>query len=107
MCVQLRRIFGASVIAAVDREEVAGAAARRRAAAHARGRPGAAAALRRARRGMLATPKQHWPPLDGNLSMELVGESLTDAGMCVRPACCRHHVALRPTWCLQLAGMEH
>ncbi len=80
---QLRRIFGASVVAAVDREEVADAARRRRNAQLARGRPGAAAALRRAaRKGLLVTPKEHWPPLDtGGMSMEYLGACwFTDPG---------------------------
>ena len=69
---QLRRIFGADVVQSVDRQELAEAANRRRQAMGLRGVP--ASRRRPLRKGVLVAPKDHWPPFDGGLSMEIVGE---------------------------------
>ncbi|KAL6754257.1 transcriptional repressor TCF25-domain-containing protein [Haematococcus lacustris] len=71
---ELRRIFGSSVVQAVNREELAEAAQRRRQAAAMRGRAGAGAGRRSLKKGLLVTPKDHWPVLEPGLGMELLGE---------------------------------
>mmetsp|Transcript_19161 Transcript_19161/g.41385 ORF Transcript_19161/g.41385 Transcript_19161/m.41385 type:complete len:710 (+) Transcript_19161:50-2179(+) len=68
---ELRRIFGADVVQSVDREDMAEAANRRRAVGAARGMaPGRRRPLKK---GLLVAPKEHWPPFEGGLSMEICG----------------------------------
>lgn len=73
---QLRRIFGAEVISAVDREDVAEAADRRRRGAATRGTAQQQQRRRPMKKALLVAVKDNWPPLEvGGLSMEFVGES--------------------------------
>lgn len=81
---QLRRIFGASVVAAVDREDAdggGGGAGRRRGPSQ---RPRGSRPMRHLamKRGLLVSPKDHWPVLDTGLGMEYVG--LRDGVKCFR-----------------------
>ncbi|GLC35077.1 hypothetical protein PLESTM_000276900 [Pleodorina starrii] len=69
---ELRRIFGSDVVAAVDRQDRAAAAEARRAGAAVRGLPGRRRGLS-LKRGWLVAPKEHWPPCEGGLSMEMTG----------------------------------
>lgn len=76
LCPQLRRIFGAEVISAVDREDVAEAADRRRRGAATRGTAQQQQRRRPMKKALLVAVKDSWPPLEvGGLSMEFVGES--------------------------------
>eukprot|EP00899_Mesostigma_viride_P019316 jgi/Mesvir1/27386/Mv07190-RA.1 len=70
---ELRRIFGSRI---VNSEE-----SRRKPGHHprfARGRAGGAAAVaaRRLRKGLLVSPQDTWPPWDGGLSMESLGNNV-------------------------------
>ncbi|MEW5297998.1 MAG: hypothetical protein WDW36_001164 [Sanguina aurantia] len=71
---ELRRIFGAEVISAVDREDVAEAADRRRRGAATRGTAQQQQRRRPMKKALLVAVKDSWPPLEvGGLSMEFVG----------------------------------
>lgn len=63
---ELRRIFGSSIIAEEARE--ARQEGQRRGRLHGR----------TLKKGLLVTPRPHWPPLSGGLSMEVTG--MTDSG---------------------------
>ncbi|KAK9829524.1 hypothetical protein WJX72_006318 [[Myrmecia] bisecta] len=68
---EMRRIFGSKIVEAADRDEgsaVAGGSRRVR-RLMARG----LIQRRHMKRGILIQPKDHWPPLDGGISMEVAG----------------------------------
>eukprot|EP00798_Chlamydomonas_sp_ICE-L_P023358 gene23358-30614_t len=68
---ELRQIFGAGVVQSVNREDRAEAAAARRGRTGVRGT--AVGRRKPTKKGVLVSPKDHWPPFEGGLVMECVG----------------------------------